>query len=191
MTGRWLTVVAVALAALGCGGGGHSTSPSPEASPSLTVSSGAFAPMGAIPVRYTCDGDNVSPPLAWSGAPGGTASFALVMDDPDAPRGTFVHWVLYNLPAGVQSLPEGVPTVERLESGALQGRNSAGRLGYTGPCPPRGPAHRYRFSVYALDATLPLAPGVSQSELEKAMAGHILARGQLVGTYSRESGPMG
>ena len=185
MTGRWLTVVAVALAALGCGGGGRSASPFPKASLSLTVSSDAFAPMGAIPVRYTCDGDNVSPPLAWSGAPGGTASFALVMDDPDAPRGTFVHWVLYNLPAGIQSLPEGVLTVERLESGALQGGNSAGRLGYTGPCPPRGPAHRYRFSVYALDTTLPLAPGVSQSELEKAMAGHVLARGQLVGTYGR------
>jgi len=186
--GKRLGALALALAAVavGCGGGGGAPPPAtPEAPPSLAVRSAAFTDRGAIPVRHTCDGENVSPPLSWLGAPKGTVSYALIVDDPDAPRGTFVHWLLYDLPASVESLPEAVPTLERLENGALQGRNDAGRLGYSGPCPPRGPPHRYRFTVYALDTLLGLAPGASREELERAMSGHVLAWGQLVGTYGR------
>jgi Raf kinase inhibitor-like YbhB/YbcL family protein len=182
--GRWLGPLALALA-LACRGQEVAGPPPQEAPPDLVLTSAAFAPQGAIPRHYTCDGDNVSPPLAWFGAPKGTVAYALVMDDPDAPRGTFVHWLLYDLPASVDSLPEAVPTGERLESGALQGRNSAGRLGYTGPCPPRGPPHRYRFTLYAVDSPLGLAPGASLEELQRAMSGHVLAWGQLVGTYGR------
>jgi Raf kinase inhibitor-like YbhB/YbcL family protein len=186
--GRWLAVagLAVAVTAFACGGGGGGELPAlPEAPRDLVVSSSAFVPMGAIPVRYTCDGDNLSPPLSWFGAPKGAVSYALVMDDPDAPGGTFVHWVVYDLPAGTESLQEGVPAVDRLPGGGAQGKNSAGRTGYTGPCPPRGPAHHYRFTVYALDKALGLPPGASQSDVADAMAGHVVAWGQLVGTYQR------
>ncbi len=157
----------------------------PEAPRDLVVRSSAFAPMSAIPAIYTCDGANISPPLSWFGAPKGVVSYALIMDDPDARGGTFVHWVVYDLPAQTEFLPEGVPTVGTLPRGGFQGRNSAGRLGYTGPCPPRGPAHHYRFTLYALDTVLGLGPGASPREVANAMSGHVLAWGQLIGTYQR------
>jgi Raf kinase inhibitor-like YbhB/YbcL family protein len=151
----------------------------------LSLTTTAFPAGGPIPARYTCDGEDRSPPLAWSGAPAGTAAFALIVDDPDAPRGVFTHWVLYNLPADAGELPEGVPATERLANGALQGVNDFGRVGYSGPCPPPGPAHRYRFTLYALDTALRLGPRATKQAALDAMRGHVLAQGQLTGTYQR------
>lgn len=154
----------------------------------LTVSSTAFPAGGAIPARYTCEGSDRSPPLAWSGAPEGTAALALVVDDPDAPdpaapTRVWVHWVLYNLPPGAAGLPEGVaPTA--LPAGTREGRNDWSRTGYGGPCPPVG-RHRYFFKLYALDAVLPDLGTPTKTQLEAAMAGHVLAAAELVGTYQK------
>lgn len=152
---------------------------------SLKLTSAAFQPGGTIPKKFTCDGPDVSPALAWSGAPAGTKSFALIMDDPDAPVGTWVHWVLYDLPAGMHELAENVAKQEELPDGARQGRNDFRRIGYGGPCPPPGPAHRYFFKLYALDAKLGLKPGATKADVEKAMKGHVLAQGELMGRYGR------
>ena len=151
----------------------------------IDVTSVAFEEGGAIPSRYTCDGLDVSPPLSWGSVPDGTQSLALIADDPDAPSGTFVHWVLYNLPADTHRLPEDVPNGERLASGAAQGVNGAGRIGYMGPCPPSG-THRYFFKVYALDTGLDLGGGATKEDLVSAMEGHVLAEGRLMGTYRRQ-----
>ncbi|MFQ5861329.1 MAG: YbhB/YbcL family Raf kinase inhibitor-like protein [Dehalococcoidia bacterium] len=145
----------------------------------------AFDVGKAIPRRYTCDGEDTSPALSWSEAPEGTRAFALIVDDPDAPVGVFTHWVLFNLPTSTQGLPEGVSKMERLDSGALQGRNDFGRVGYGGPCPPPGHTHRYRFGLYALDAPLDLEPGATKQQVLDAMRGHVLGDAQLVGTYRR------
>jgi hypothetical protein len=138
-----------------------------------------------IPVKYTCDGADVSPPLAWSDAPAGTRSFALICDDPDAPAGTWVHWVIYGLPATATALSEGIATTETLPDGAKQGVNDFRRTGYGGPCPPPGAPHRYYFKLYALDATPALKSRATKVELLRAMAGHILAEARLMGTYQR------
>jgi Raf kinase inhibitor-like YbhB/YbcL family protein len=150
----------------------------------IKVVSSAFQEGGMIPADYTCDGKDISPPLSWSGVPEQAVTLALICDDPDAPLGTWVHWVLYNLPASVRELPAGVPPDERLANGAVQGRNDFRRLGYGGPCPPGG-THRYYFKLYALDKALDLKPGATKKELLKAMEGHILAEGQLMGRYKR------
>lgn len=152
----------------------------------LQLTSAAFTEGSPIPAHYTCDGRDVSPPLRWSGAPEGVRSFALIADDPDAPAGTWVHWVLYDLPAGASELPEGVPPAESVAGGGRQGRNDFGRLGYGGPCPPRGRPHRYFFKLYALDTELDLPPRATKQAVERAMRGHILAEGQLMGTYQRK-----
>lgn len=153
----------------------------------FTLTSAAFRDGTGIPVKYTCDGVDTSPPLSWSGAPAGTRGFALVVDDPDAPTGSWVHWVLYNLPAAVAGLPENVAKVESLDlDGARQGRNDFRRPGYGGPCPPPGPAHRYFFKLYALDAPLTLKAGAQKKDVEAAMEGHVLATAQLMGTYARQ-----
>lgn len=152
----------------------------------LSLTSPGFQDGGAIPVKSTCDGADVSPPLEWSGAPAGTQTFALIADDPDAPAGTWVHWVLYNLPAATSQLPENVAKVESLDlGGARQGRNDFRHPGYGGPCPPPGSTHRYFFRLYALDASLQLKSGVQKKDVEAAMQGHILGSAQLMGTYSR------
>lgn len=151
----------------------------------LKVESPAFSPGGDIPRPYTCDGPDLSPPLRWSDPPAGTQSLALICDDPDAPAGTWVHWVLYRIPATVRELPEGVPKRDTLADGSRQGRNDFGRVGYGGPCPPRGPKHRYFFKVYALDVVVDLPPGATKAELLKAMEGHVLAQGELMGRYGR------
>lgn len=140
---------------------------------------------GTIPKAYTCDGANRSPQLAWSAPPAGTRSLALTVTDPDAPHGTFTHWVLFNLRATTRSLPEGLDPSPQLPDGALQGGNSFRQIGYGGPCPPRGSTHRYVFTLYAVDAPLALAPGVSRAQLEAALAGHILAHAQLIARYGR------
>lgn len=156
---------------------------------SLTIESSSFAHGRAIPVRHTCDGPNVFPPLAWTGMPAGTKSLALIVDDPDAPdpaapRMTWVHWVLYNIPAAANGLAEGVAAKE-LPDGTLPGLNDWQRTGYGGPCPPVG-EHRYFFKLYALDAVLPDLRHPAKAALEKAMQGHVLARSELVGLYRRK-----
>jgi len=150
----------------------------------LTVTSSAFGEGKKIPRKHTCDGVDVSPPLEWTAGPGGTRSYALIADDPDAPMGTWVHWVMYNIPPTVTSLPESVPAREKLDNGALQGLTDFKRIGYGGPCPPSG-QHRYFFKVYALDAVLKAEPGLTKEQLLRKMEGHVLAEGQLMGTYSR------
>ena len=148
----------------------------------LSVSSSAFQEGGKIPVKYTCDGEDVSPALVWGKPPQGTSSFALIVDDPDAPFGVWTHWVIFNIPADTLELPEAVPTQEQLPNGALQGKNDFGRIGYGGPCPP-GPGHHYRFIVYALDKSLDLTSGVSKKQVLDAMQGSILEQGLITGIY--------
>jgi hypothetical protein len=160
----------------------------PATQPSnLQIRSSAFVPDGEIPQKYTCQGTDTSPPLSFSGVPEGTRSLALIVDDPDAPdprapKTTWVHWVLYNLPADVKGMKEGV---QRLPTGTLQGLNDWKRNGYGGPCPPVG-RHRYLHKLYALDVVLEDLKNPTKGQLEKAMAGHILAKAQLVGTYQKK-----
>jgi hypothetical protein len=151
----------------------------------IKLTSLAFAEGQPIPAKHTCEGADVSPPLTWSGAPPGAKSFALICDDPDAPVGTWVHWVIYGLPASSTELGEKIPASETLACGANQGLNDFKRVGYGGPCPPPGKAHRYCFKLYALDTELSLKPRATKKELLKAMEGQILAEGSLMGTYQR------
>jgi len=155
----------------------------------MKLTTKAFEPGGSIPARYTCDGDDVSPALSWSGAPEGTRSFVLIMDDPDAPPGTWVHWVLYNLPGNANAIDEGVPETERLADGSIHGAcwgvSSFSRLGYYGPCPPPGKPHRYYFRLYALDTVLEVDPRASRDEVLGAAKGHVLAETELMGRYGR------
>lgn len=151
----------------------------------IIVASAAFAAGSAIPAKYTCMGPDVSPPITWEKIPEGTKSIALICDDPDAPMGTWVHWVIFNIPPDKKGLPEAVPADPHLPDGSIQGINDFRRHGYGGPCPPPGKPHRYFFKVYALDTTLDLGPNSRKSDVEKAMQGHILAQGQLMGTFKR------
>lgn len=152
----------------------------------LILQSTAFQDGEPIPPQYTRDGDDISPPLSWSGVPDNARTLALICEDPDAPRGTFTHWVLWNLPIDATSLAEDVPNKEILENGVMQGLNDFEGLGYNGPCPPLGHGtHRYFFRLYALDRTLNLEPNATKDELLQVMQGHILAQGALMGTYNR------
>jgi Raf kinase inhibitor-like YbhB/YbcL family protein len=151
----------------------------------IKIKSLAFVPGGKIPWKYTCDGMDISPPLSWTSGPEGTKTFALICDDPDAPMGTWVHWVLFNLPADITEFRENVLPEKKLENGAKQGMNDFRKIGYGGPCPPGG-THRYVFKLYALDSELNLEAGATKAELLKAMEGHILAEGQLIGRYERK-----
>ncbi len=145
----------------------------------------AFLPGGEIPAKYTCDGQDISPPLRWGDPPAGTKGLALIGDDPDAPGGTWVHWVLYGIPAAVRGLPEGVPAREAVAAIGRHGVNDFGKVGYGGPCPPRGPAHRYFFRLYALDVDLALSARNSKAGLLKAIEGHVLGQAELMGRYQR------
>jgi Raf kinase inhibitor-like YbhB/YbcL family protein len=149
------------------------------------LKSPAFDPAGDIPADFTCDGRDRSPALQWNDPPDATQSLAVIVDDPDAPAGSWVHWVLYDLPSTIRDLPEGVPARGELSSGARQGRNDFREIGYGGPCPPHGPAHRYVFSLYALDVKTNLPVGALRRDLDRAMSGHILARAEYVGRYRR------
>ncbi|MHC4264873.1 MAG: YbhB/YbcL family Raf kinase inhibitor-like protein [Planctomycetota bacterium] len=151
----------------------------------IKVISSAFEEGGMMPSKYTCDGQDISPPLQWDGVPDGTKSIALISDDPDAPMGTWIHWVLYNLPADTRQLEEDITSDEVLPNGAKQGTTDFGGIGYGGPCPPSG-THRYFFKVYALDTQVEPAPGATKEQLLTAMEGHILAQGQLMGKYKRQ-----
>ena len=184
---KWIFGLSIWLiAVVGC----TTTTPTPTAAVSAPISSGgdpmliltssAFEPGTPIPARYSCDGNDISPPLAWHGVPPDTQSFALIFDDPDAPGGTWDHWLLFNLPADTRTLPENAT----LPAETSVGKNSWGRTDYGGPCPPRG-THRYFFKLYALDTPLSLTTGASKSEIETAMRGHILAHTELMGTFTR------
>jgi Raf kinase inhibitor-like YbhB/YbcL family protein len=153
--------------------------PVTEATMSLTLTSDAFTNGQSIPAKYSCVGKNISPALAWNDSPAGTKSFALIVDDPDAPMGTWVHWVLFNIPASTGSLQESADS-----SAMSAGKNSSGNTRYDGPCPPSG-THRYFFKLYALDSNLSLSPGATKEQVLKAMEGHILAQGELMGTFSK------
>ena len=151
----------------------------------LELTSAAFQGGQPIPRQYTGDGRNLSPPLTWRDPPAGTRSLALICEDPDAPRGTFTHWVAFNLPAESRELGEGVPAEPTLPNGTVQGTNDFGRAGYGGPKPPPGKPHRYVFQLYALDRPLDVPPGATKAQLLVAMKGHILGEAQLQGTYAR------
>lgn len=184
---RVLTVL-VSLAISGCSTGPQPLPPeppgrqSPEKKSEINVTSVAFKEGQPIPRQYTCDGINISPPLEWSGVPKTAKTIAIIADDPDAPAGTWVHWLLYNLPAENIGFVENLPMTENLKAGGFQGKNDFGKIGYGGPCPPSG-SHRYFFKVYALDAELPLKAGATKAEVEKAIEGHVVSQGQLMGVY--------
>ncbi|HEY3272905.1 MAG TPA: YbhB/YbcL family Raf kinase inhibitor-like protein [Methanocella sp.] len=151
----------------------------------MDVTSPAFKDNERIPVKFTADGDDMSPPLKWADRPEGVTEYALIVEDPDAPGGTFTHWVIYGIPGSYDHLDDGVPQVEELDNGAMQGPNSMGKPGYMGPSPPKGKPHRYIFTLYALDAKLDLPAGISKDDLRKAIQGHIISEGQITGIYGR------
>ncbi len=151
----------------------------------FALKSASFSYGGEIPWKHTCNGPDQSPALSWSDPPPKSASFSLIVDDPDAPGGTWVHWVLYDLPGSMRELPEGVAKVPDLPDGSHQGKNDFGKIGYGGPCPPRGSAHRYFFKLYALDAKLNLKAGATKAEVERAMKGHVLSQAELMGKFQR------
>jgi Raf kinase inhibitor-like YbhB/YbcL family protein len=171
---------------LACGGPPAKEPPGTGGEPmTITITSSAFEPGGMIPKKYTGDGEDVSPPLALANVPEPAKSLALICDDPDAPAGDWVHWVLYNIPAGVREIPEDIGPDKRVAGMGIQGRNDFGKIGYAGPLPPSG-THRYFFKVYALDIVLSPEPTLSKAMLLKVMEGHILARGELMGRYARQ-----
>lgn len=151
----------------------------------MKLESSTFEADGLIPAKYTCDGADLSPSLSWNDPPTKTQSFALIADDPDAPRGTFVHWVVYDIPATVRELAEGVKAANTLPSGGVQGKNDFGKIGYGGPCPPSG-THRYFFKLYALDRKLNLRSGATKEEVLQGMEGCVLATAELIGRYQRQ-----
>jgi Raf kinase inhibitor-like YbhB/YbcL family protein len=173
-----LLIPLIGLGLAGCTAQPADTQVEGEVPMNLILTSSAFQEGQTIPVKYACDGQNVSPPLAWSEVPAGTISPALIVDDPDAPGGAFVHWVLYDLPGDATALGEGT-------SVGVQGVNGFRKSGYGGPCPPKGSTHRYYFKLYALDKALGLKPGASKADVEKAIQGHILTWGQIMGKYGR------
>jgi Raf kinase inhibitor-like YbhB/YbcL family protein len=151
----------------------------------MELKSSVFQNNQDIPKKYTCDGADLSPPLVWNNPPNGAKAFAIISDDPDAPGGTWIHWVIYDLPADARELAEAVPTQESLPDGAKQGVNDFKKAGYGGPCPPRGPAHRYFFKLYALDQPTNLKPRATKQQVLAAMKGHIVGEAQLIGKYKR------
>ena len=155
-----------------------------QAKAALKVTSTAFKDGGMIPKQYSCDSTGMSPPLSWSGAPVGTKSFALIVDDPDAPVGTYIHWVVWNIPANAKGIAENAPNAATMPAGSVQGVNSAKKIGWVPPCPPSG-THRYYFKLYALDTKLKLPASTDKQGLLKAMKGHVLAEGQIMGRYER------
>jgi Raf kinase inhibitor-like YbhB/YbcL family protein len=152
----------------------------------MKLTSTAFDEAGTIPVNYSCDHNNISPQLTWTDVPEGSESFAIIVDDPDAPAGTWLHWLIYNIPPKMRALSENLPNIEKLQSGALQGLNDFHKIGYGGPCPPEGHGpHHYQFKLYALDEMLDIESGEGRDRVEKAMKDHILDRALLTGLYER------
>lgn len=193
LTARYLIVLSTALLIASCGSTRNKKQTASnlqeammatESGTKLVLTSSAFKEGEAIPKQYGCKGVDISPPLEWSGVPDNAKSLALIVDDPDAPMGTWVHWVIFNIPAQTTGLPENVPPKDSLPDGAIQGRNDFRNIGYGGPCPPSG-THRYFFKLYALDTALQLKAGSSKADVLKAMKGHLVGEGQLMGRYSR------
>ena len=183
---RWPMVLGVAILLAGCSGGDAEAEPvGAGVAETIELTSAAFSQGSAIPRQYTCDGPDLSPPLRWSGVPAGARSLALVVDDPDA-GGTWVHWVVYGVPGNVSELSEGASSDIGDGLGGIDGTNDFRRTGYGGPCPPDGPAHRYFFTLFAVDNVPELAPGATKSELLGAIEGHVVAQGSLMGTYKRQ-----
>jgi Raf kinase inhibitor-like YbhB/YbcL family protein len=151
----------------------------------MKVTSKVISPGAEFPKRNTCQGEDISPDLAWTDAPPAARSFALILDDPDAPSGTFTHWLLWDIPASTHELPQDLPRTPQLTGGARQGRNGFGKNGYNGPCPPPGTPHRYYFRLFALDTTLGVKAGAARGELERAMEGHVLGSGELMARFAR------
>jgi Raf kinase inhibitor-like YbhB/YbcL family protein len=186
---RWgIIIFLLALALAGCSNRSSQPVKNSNATPKeemkLKISSAAFQDGSQIPSKYTCDGANVSPPLQWSGVPQSAKTIVLICDDPDAPAKTWVHWVVYDLPAGATTLPEALPANEKPAIGGKQGKNDFGKIGYGGPCPPSG-THRYFFKLYAIDTETSLEPSASKDQVLKTIEGHILAQGELIGKYKR------
>ena len=161
------------------------SAPSTGSPMKFSLTSPSFIDGGTIPAQYTCQGADISPPLQWTNQPAGTRSFALVVDDPDAPNGTWVHWVAYDIPDAVHEFPEDIPKQDKLPKGGVQGVNDFKRVGYGGPCPPPGAPHRYYFRLYALDSALNLKPRMSKAQLLEAVQGHSLGEATLMGRFSR------
>jgi Raf kinase inhibitor-like YbhB/YbcL family protein len=180
-----LACLLLAIVALGACAPAARNSSIGEASMAFALRSQAFQPGTTIPRQHTCDGADQSPALTWSDAPAETKSLALIVEDPDAPSGTFTHWVLFNVPPEPAQIPPGVSHQTILDNGARQGRNDFRRVGYGGPCPPRGPAHHYFFRLYALDAPLDVTPGATASEVRAAARGHTVGEAELMGVYGR------
>jgi len=188
MKTRFFTAIPIAIFALyicGCSSEPKEQKAKEVKVADLGLKSDAFAQGDTIPVKYTCDGDDISPALTWNKPPDGTKEMVLICDDPDAPRGTWDHWVVYGIPPDTLGIPEDVQEGEVVDGVGTQGINSGRKNGYNGPCPPKGPVHRYFFKLYALDKNLDLKPGKVKAEVEKAMEGHILAKGELMGRYGR------
>jgi Raf kinase inhibitor-like YbhB/YbcL family protein len=167
--------------------GKKTMNPAAPVHPRMTLESSAFKPGAPIPIQYTCQGKNMSPALSWKGEPTGTRGLALIVDDPDAPSKTWVHWVIFNIPPGMGELPENMSKEPSLVNGTRQGSNDSGKTGWDGPCPPSGGPHRYYFHLYALDKVLGLDAKWNKEQLVKAMQGHILAEGVLMGTYQKKN----
>jgi Raf kinase inhibitor-like YbhB/YbcL family protein len=180
-----IRVLVLLTLAAGCKGGADEDHLAGDNAVKIQLASPAFNEGDTIPRQFTADGKDVSPHLKWGDVPANTKSLALICDDPDAPAGVWVHWVLYNLPADARELPEGLPAAKTLPSGGRQGTNDFGNLGYGGPSPPAGKPHRYYFKLYALDTTLNLEAGAKKADLVAAMKGHVAAEGQLMGRYGR------
>lgn len=181
-----LTIFCVAVLLAGLLGTGQAeNSQTNQTIMKLQLTTTAFTPGQPIPSRHAYDKEDLSPALQWSGIPPTAKSLALICDDPDAPRGTWVHWVLYDLPTSTAGLSEGVPKASELSNGAKQGVNDYKKIGYGGPCPPPGKPHRYFFKLYALDTRLDLKPGLNKQDVEHAMKDHIIAEGELMGTYQK------
>lgn len=183
---RWNTIIllAMVLAAV-CLAAQAQTAPSNSSQMSFKLTTSGFVAGDTIPGQYTCEGSDQSAALQWNGAPQGTVTFAVVMHDPDAPAGDWVHWVAWDIPATSHGIPANLPRQEQLADGIRQGRNDFHKIGYNGPCPPPGKAHRYFFHVYAVDERLDLAPGATRAQLDSALKGHVLAEAEYMGTYRR------
>jgi Raf kinase inhibitor-like YbhB/YbcL family protein len=180
-----ILVVTVLLFVLAAGCADEAAEPLPAGAAVLEVSSAAFENGSSVPTQYTCDGADLSPPVAWEGQPEETAEIVVIMDDPDAPSGLFTHWILYSVPPDAGGLSEGIPAGTELPDGSMQGVNSFGKTGYGGPCPPPGDPHGYRIRVYALDTGSGLDAGADRGTVTAAMEGHVLAAGELTGFYGR------
>ena len=185
-SGAFLVALLLMMTAASCGNSSLQFAQGPDPSPSgFRIESAAFNQGALIPPRFSCNGENVSPPLKWTDPPAGAHSFALIVDDPDAPGGTWTHWVVFNLPAQTRALDENAPKQDKLPNGGLQGLNSFESVGYGGPCPPPGKAHRYFFRLYALDTVLRLQPRAPREDVAPALKGHTLGETQLMGLFKR------